>query len=86
MESGAIYDCANLGLQMENVVGNRHKLHPCIKHERYRGSSQIKFSDGDPDSSRPWKTTNQVFALRNIHGPSQYTCAHFASHSISIHA
>ena len=45
---------------MENVVGNRHKLHPCIKHERYRGSSQIKFSDGDPDSSRPWKTTNQV--------------------------
>ena len=47
-------------VQMENVVGNRHKLHPCIKHERYRGSSQIKFSDGDPDSSRPWKTTNQV--------------------------
>lgn len=48
---------------MENVVGNRHKLHPCIKHERYRGSSQIKFSDGDPDSSRPWKTTNQVQCL-----------------------
>lgn len=51
-------------MQMENVVGNRHKLHPCIKHERYRGSSQIKFSDGDPDSSRPWKTTNQVHTLR----------------------
>ena len=50
-------------VQMENVVGNRHKLHPCIKHERYRGSSQIKFSDGDPDSSRPWKTTNQVQGL-----------------------
>ena len=48
---------------MENVVGNRHKLHPCIKHERYRGSSQIRFSDGDPDSSRPWKTTNQVQCL-----------------------
>lgn len=50
-------------VQMENVVGNRHKLHPCIRHERYRGSSQIKFSDGDPDSSRPWKTTNQVQCL-----------------------
>ncbi|DBA72785.1 hypothetical protein WJX79_005325 [Trebouxia sp. C0005] len=47
---------------MENVVGNRHKLHPCIKHEKYRGSSQIRFSDGDPDSRRPWKTTNQVFS------------------------
>ena len=53
-------------VQMENVVGNRHKLHPCIKHERYRGSSQIKFSDGDPDSSRPWKTTNQVQCLLTI--------------------
>ena len=47
-------------MQMENVVGNRHKLHPCIKHEKYRGSSQIRFSDGDPDSRRPWKTTNQA--------------------------
>lgn len=56
LESGVCVD----DIQMENVVGNRHKLHPCIKHERYRGSSQIKFSDGDPDSSRPWKTTNQV--------------------------
>ncbi|KAA6422401.1 MAG: PF05951 family [Trebouxia sp. A1-2] len=48
---------------MENVVGNRHKLHPCIKHEKYRGSSQIRFSDGDPDSRRPWKTTNQACKL-----------------------
>lgn len=56
VESGVFVDV----IQMENVVGNRHKLHPCIKHERYRGSSQIRFSDGDPDSSRPWKTTNQV--------------------------
>ena len=30
------------------------------RHERYRGSSTIKFNDGDPDSFRPWKTTNQV--------------------------
>lgn len=69
------------GMQMENVVGNRHKLHPCIKHERYRGSSQIKFSDGDPDSSRPWKTTNQV---RYLHKPqaAEQGCGCNASPSI----
>jgi hypothetical protein len=44
-----------------NVVGNRHKLHPCIKTETYRGSSQVRLADGDPESTRPWKTTNQVF-------------------------
>ncbi|KAK9842826.1 hypothetical protein WJX74_002994 [Apatococcus lobatus] len=47
---------------MENTVGCRHRLHPVIKHEKYRGSSQIKLRDGDPESARPWKTTNQVFA------------------------
>ncbi|KAK9818340.1 hypothetical protein WJX72_010958 [[Myrmecia] bisecta] len=47
---------------MENIVGNRHKLHPIIKHEKYRGSSQVKLVDGAPVSSNPWKTTNQVFA------------------------
>ena len=62
-------------MQMENVVGNRHKLHPCIKHERYRGSSQIKFSDGDPDSSRPWKTTNQVQHLLHIVPPGRQICS-----------
>ena len=46
-------------------MGNRHKLHPCIKHEKYRGSSQIRFSDGDPDSRRPWKTTNQACNLHH---------------------
>lgn len=30
------------------------------RHERYRGSSTIRFTDGDPDALRPWKTTNQV--------------------------
>ncbi|CAK0751284.1 hypothetical protein CVIRNUC_002056 [Coccomyxa viridis] len=47
---------------LHTIVGNRFKLHPCIKHETYRGSSKIRFSDGNPDALRPWKTTNQVFA------------------------
>ena len=32
---------------------------PC-RHEKYRGSSQIRLRDGDPESARPWKTTNQA--------------------------
>ncbi|EIE24043.1 histone-fold-containing protein [Coccomyxa subellipsoidea C-169] len=40
----------------------RQGIAPKPRHERYRGSSTIKFNDGDPDSFRPWKTTNQVFA------------------------
>ena len=34
---------------------------PC-RTENYRGMSHLQVKDGDPDSSRPWKTTNQVFS------------------------
>jgi hypothetical protein len=48
---------------MENVAGTRFGIHPSIKTERYRGSCQIKFeTPGDPESKRPWKTTNQMFS------------------------
>lgn len=48
-------------LQMENTVGSRFGIHPSIKTERYRGSSQIKFESTDPETKKPWKTTNQAF-------------------------
>ena len=47
-------------MQLSNVVGTRHKLHPCIKHEKYRGSSHVTMLDQDPESKKPWKTTSQV--------------------------
>ncbi|KAK9845232.1 hypothetical protein WJX81_000588 [Elliptochloris bilobata] len=47
---------------LTNMVGTRHKLHPCIMAERYRGSSKVQLVDGDPESKRKWRTTNQVFA------------------------
>ena len=47
-------------MQLSNVVGTRHKLHPCIKHEKYRGSSHVTMMDQDPDSKKPLKTTSQV--------------------------
>lgn len=51
------------GLQMQNTAGSRFGIHPSITTERYRGSSQIRFeSPGDPESKRPWKTCNQIFA------------------------
>lgn len=34
----------------------------CPRAERYRGSSRVQLIDGDPESKRPWRTTNQVFA------------------------
>ena len=34
----------------------------CHRAERYRGSSEVQLIDGDPESKRPWRTTNQVFA------------------------
>jgi len=47
---------------MQNIVGSRFGIHPSIKIERYRGSSQVVFeSPGDPEAKRPWKTTNQSF-------------------------
>jgi len=48
---------------MENTPGQRFGFKPTRDtKEAYRGSSQITFNDGDPDSSRPWKTTNQVYS------------------------
>lgn len=47
---------------MDNTVGSRFGIHPSIKTERYRGSSQIKFESTDPETKKPWKTTNQAFS------------------------
>uniref|UniRef100_A0A061SFA7 Uncharacterized protein n=1 Tax=Tetraselmis sp. GSL018 TaxID=582737 RepID=A0A061SFA7_9CHLO len=47
---------------MENVVGRKYQPPITCKTETYRGMSHITIKDGDPDSTRPWKTTNQVFA------------------------
>ena len=33
-----------------------------VRTENYRGMSHLNVKDGDPDSSRAWKTTNQVFS------------------------
>lgn len=50
-------------MQMANTTGSRFGIHPSIKTERYRGSSQLTFaSPADPESKRPWKTCNQLFA------------------------
>jgi len=48
---------------MDNIPGKRFGFKSTRNSkEAYRGSSQINFNDGDPDSSRPWKTTNQVYS------------------------
>jgi len=52
---------------MENYVGQRFGLKVTRDSaEAYRGSSQVELGDGHPDSSHPWKTTNQVFSDRGM--------------------
>lgn len=48
-------------MQMVNVVGSRFGIHPSIKTERYRGSSQVVFESSDPMAKKPWRTNNQMF-------------------------
>lgn len=36
--------------------------HVHLRTETYRGMSHVEIRDGDVDSTRPWKTTNQVFS------------------------
>jgi hypothetical protein len=45
---------------MQNIPGKRYGVHPSIKYETYKGQSHITFVDVDPESRKPWKTTNQV--------------------------
>ena len=46
---------------MENITGTRFGT--CSTSiEPYRGSSVVALRDGDPESSRTWKTTNQIFS------------------------
>lgn len=48
---------------MENYMGKRFGLKVTRDSvESYRGSSQVVLADGHPDSSKPWKTTNQVYS------------------------
>ena len=47
---------------MENITGSRFGTNNKTSIEQYRGSSVVHLRDGDPESSRPWKTTNQVFS------------------------
>ena len=47
---------------MENTPGKRFGFAPSsTRAEKYRGSSQVVFNDGDPTSKQPWKTTSQTF-------------------------
>ena len=48
-------------MQMVNVTGSRFGIHPSIKTERYRGSSQVVFASTDPMAKKAWKTSNQMF-------------------------
>lgn len=45
--------------QMSNVLGRRYGVHPSSL-ERYKGESHVNFVDADPESRRPWRTTNMV--------------------------
>ena len=48
---------------MENITGTRFNTCQSKKSvETYRGSSVVTLRDGDPESSRTWKTTNQIFS------------------------
>eukprot|EP00882_Tetradesmus_deserticola_P016351 GHRQ01017459.1.p1 GENE.GHRQ01017459.1~~GHRQ01017459.1.p1 ORF type:complete len:174 (+),score=48.25 GHRQ01017459.1:1757-2278(+) len=45
---------------LSNIPGKRYGTHP-TSSEHYKGESQLKLSDADPESRKPWKTTNMVF-------------------------
>eukprot|EP00775_Hariotina_reticulata_P013721 gene13721-13843_t len=46
---------------LSNIVGKRYGVHSSTTTERYKGQSQVKLADADPESRKPWKTTNMVF-------------------------
>jgi hypothetical protein len=60
---------------MENITGTRFGTQHNNNIESYRGSSVVALRDGDPESSRTWKTTNQVRiqTTNNIHHPTFFT-------------
>lgn len=47
-------------LQLTNVIGMRYGVHPSTSTELYKGQSQLRLADADPESRKPWKTTNGV--------------------------
>eukprot|EP00877_Chromochloris_zofingiensis_P000226 jgi/Chrzof1/10203/Cz04g32170.t1 len=47
---------------LRNIIGRRYGPHPTTRTERYKGESHVTFHDADPESRKPWKTTNQVFS------------------------
>eukprot|EP00217_Crustomastix_stigmatica_P008655 CAMPEP_0183803456 /NCGR_PEP_ID=MMETSP0803_2-20130417/33020_1 /TAXON_ID=195967 /ORGANISM="Crustomastix stigmata, Strain CCMP3273" /LENGTH=196 /DNA_ID=CAMNT_0026048195 /DNA_START=37 /DNA_END=624 /DNA_ORIENTATION=- len=56
---------------MENTPGQRFGFKPTRGGaESYRGSSQVKFTDADPESKRPWETTYQVFNNSALSAPT----------------
>ena len=70
-------------MQLENVVGSRHRLHPCIVHETYRGSSHVRLADGSVESQKPWKTTNQAcYAQEYPPNYCQDTCLYYTFHTL----
>eukprot|EP00879_Flechtneria_rotunda_P005517 GHRR01005810.1.p1 GENE.GHRR01005810.1~~GHRR01005810.1.p1 ORF type:complete len:180 (+),score=49.49 GHRR01005810.1:523-1062(+) len=47
---------------LSNIIGKRYGVHLTTSTEpHYKGESQVKLQDADPESRKPWKTTNQVF-------------------------
>lgn len=49
-----------LPAQLTNITGRRYGVHPSTSTERYKGQSQLRLADADPESRKPWKTTNGV--------------------------
>jgi hypothetical protein len=52
--------CWPVVLQLSNVIGKRYGVHPTTSTERYKGQSHLRLTDADPESRKPWKTTNGV--------------------------
>lgn len=55
--------CLCVPHQLRNVIGKSYGVHPSTTAERYKGQSQVKLTDADPESRKPWKTTNGVSGL-----------------------
>jgi hypothetical protein len=49
-------------LKLSNTIGKRYGTHCSTSTEHYKGESHVKLSDADPESRKPWKTTNMVGA------------------------
>lgn len=64
-------------LQLSNTIGKRYGTHP-TSTEHYKGESHVKLSDVDPESRKPWKTTNMVRPATHTALPQHSCCLNSA--------